>query len=245
MEAVNVDVGVLNGSDWSDGERPGMIGRIEVHGPIVAKGSHSVDFAPVGRAVRYAQKRIAQIFIAVPATTTSGLKIKTVAKKRGVSPPRAAIAKGSAAANRIAFASDVSAINANRQIMQQPVIHSGQETTIGNPITVGVVVLVMNGHIIAATHGKGPPAIVRSRGWRWRHNVLADHVLAFRGRIDFHDRSAIRISIGANLVHPALQVSALDSGARETHFVHRGELFRRNQIKDVWKGRDASIAEDP
>src|ERR1700737_2116882 len=178
--------------------------------------------------MRYAQECRTQIFIAIPATATGGLKIKAVAEESGVSTHRAAIGNDSAVANQIALASDVSAINANRQIMQQPVIHAGQETAICNLITVRVLVLVMYRHIIAATHGESAPAIVRRRRRRRRRNVLA-----FLNRwIVFHYRSAIRVSIIANLVHPSLQVFALHNGPRETDLVHRGELFWRNQIKN-------------
>src|ERR1700737_1895412 len=113
--------------------------------------------------MRYAQECRTQIFLAIPATATGGLKIKAVAEESGVSTHRAAIGNDSAVANQIALASDVSAINANRQIMQQPVIHAGQETAICNLITVRVLVLVMYRHIIAATHGERAPAIVRRR----------------------------------------------------------------------------------
>src|SRR6202011_1110696 len=110
--------------------------------------------------MRSAQERLAQILIAIPATATSCLQIKVVAEESGKSTHRAAIANDSAAADQIAFAPDVSAINANRQIVQQPVIHSGQETAVCDLITVRVLVLVIHGLIIAATHGKGPPAII-------------------------------------------------------------------------------------
>src|ERR1700736_1272307 len=189
--------------------------------------------------MRSAQERLAQILIAIPATATSCLQIKVVAEESGKSTHRAAIANDSAAADQIAFAPDVSAINANRQIVQQPVIHSGQETAVGNAITVRVLVLIIYHDILAAAHGESTPASVRSRGRRRGRNVLADHVLAFLNRwIDFHDRSAIRVRVLANLVHPPFPVSSLHGGPRETDLVHRSELFWRNHIIDVRKPGD-------
>src|SRR5712691_4424479 len=126
--------------------------------------------------------------------------------------------------------------------MQEPVIQSGHKAAICNPVTVGVVVLIVHLHITSASHGESVPAIFRSG--RWRRNVLADDILAFRRWIDFHDRSAIRVSVGANLVHPTLQISALHGGPRETHFVDRGELFWRDRIKSVRKVRGGNTTEN-
>src|ERR1700736_1013522 len=195
--------------------------------------------------MRSAQERLAQILIAIPATATSCLQIKVMAEESGKSTHRAAIANDSAVADQIAFAADVSAINANRQIMQQPVIHSGQETAAGNTITVRVLVLIIYHDILAAAHGEGTPPSVRSRRRRRGRNVLADHVLAFlNGWIDFHDRSAIWVSVLANLVHPTLQVSALHDGPGETGLVHRSELFWRNTIIAVRKLGDRLVTQN-
>ncbi len=167
-----------------------------------------------------------------------------MAEESSVSTRGFAIGHDSAAAGQIALAPDVTAVNADRQIMQQPVIHSGQKAAICNPVTVRVLVPVMDGHIIAATHGESAPAVVRTRGRRWRHNVLANDILAFRRWIDFHDRSAIRIGVSADLVHPTLQVSVLHRGPRETHFVDGGELLWRNRIKNMRKSSDRLVTQN-
>ncbi len=129
--------------------------------------------------------------------------------------------------------------------MQQPIIHSGEETAICNSVTVRVVVLIVHRHIIAAAHDESAEAVVRTRCGRRRHNVLADDVFAFLNRwIDFHDRSAIRVRVGANLIHPTLQVFTLHDRPRETDLIHRRQLFRRNRIKNMRKSSDGLVTQD-
>ena len=60
-----------------------------------------------------------------------------------------------------------------------------------------------------------------------------------------HDATrAIRVGVGANLVHSTLQVSALNGGPGETHLVDRGELFWRNRIVNIRKIGDRHGAQN-
>src|SRR5437868_1662666 len=109
-------------------------------------------------------------------------------------------------AGQLAFASDVAAVNAQSKVLEQSVVEASEETAIPDFVTTRIFVVIMNGDIFAATHGKRTEASLRLGSRHRRDHIFAGDIFVLdRRRIRLREWAAIWIRRFANLVHATLQ----------------------------------------
>ena len=72
----------------------------------------------------------------------------------GVAADGSPVADDLALVSQGGFAADVAAVNAQSKVLEQSVVEASEETAIPDFVTTRIFVVIMNGDIFAATHGK-------------------------------------------------------------------------------------------
>ena len=180
--------------------------------------------------------------VIVQAAADSAIDIKFAAEKSfaengGVSADLSAIDIHSSVIDQIGGAPGITGIDADGEVVTQPVIGADGEVAGGDVVTGRIGIVVTHVHEIARAGDEHAPAIVGCGGIDVARALVGERNFAVRflgvifpAHLRRETVGAKTVGAGADIVHAPLQVVVLHDRLRKPDLIYRGEFFRRDQI---------------